>query len=268
MKRRFIKLLIDIIAGRIYFQRLFEFLHSISVYGMNYGNGGDFRISGELFASSYVRTKLLNKYASVIIFDVGANIGYFSSQLSSIFENCDYKIHAFEPSKKTYSEYIKNTETIKSVIIAQNIALGDVENKILLYTNTDSSGLASIYQRQLEYLDIQMDKFEEIKVSTIDSYVAQNSIDRIHFLKLDIEGHELKALEGAKNMIALKKIDFIQFEFGGCNIDSKTYFQNFWYLLKDYYHFYRIVRNGLQPITEYHENREIFKPINYLLELK
>lgn len=75
-------------------------------------------------------------------------------------------------------------------------------------------------------------------------------------------------MEGAKQSLAAGKIDYIQFEFGGCNVDSKTYFQNFWYLLKDKYNFYRIVRDGLHPITEYNENREIFKSINYLLELK
>lgn len=69
-------------------------------------------------------------------------------------------------------------------------------------------------------------------------------------------------------MIEDRKIDFIQFEFGGCNIDSRTFFQDFWYLLHDKYNIFRIIPTGLYPIKEYSEMREIFLCTNYLAELK
>ena len=102
----------------------------------------------------------------------------------------------------------------------------------------------------------------------IDNFCLNSCIEKIHFLKLDIEGNEYNALLGAEKMLKAKKIDFIQFEFGGCNIDSRTYFQDFWYLLKDDYNFYRILKNGLHPIKNYSESLEIFITINFLLELK
>ena len=79
-----------------------------------------------------------------------------------------------------------------------------------------------------------------------------------------IEGHELKALKGAARMINEKKVDVIQFEFGGCNIDSRTYFQDFFYLLKDNFTIYRILRDGLLEMPTYQETHEIFITINYL----
>ncbi|MFN8245330.1 MAG: hypothetical protein U0T56_02965 [Ferruginibacter sp.] len=85
---------------------------------------------------------------------------------------------------------------------------------------------------------------------------------------MDVEGHELSCLKGASTMIKNGAIDFIQFEFGGCNIDSRTYLQDFWYLLHDQYNFYRIVKDGLMPIEQYNERWEIFKNINFLLEKK
>ncbi len=130
-------------------------------------------------------------------------------------------------------------------IIPNNFGFSDTESRQLLFTNIDGSGLASIYQRNLNHFGISMDKSEEIKLTTIDDYCKRNNIDRIHFLKLDIEGHELKALKGASQMISRKKIDVIQFEFGGCNIDSRTYFQDFFYLLKDNYQIFRILKDGL-----------------------
>ena len=65
-------------------------------------------------------------------------------------------------------------------------------------------------------------------------------------------------------MIAEKRIDFIQFEFGGANVDSRTYFRDFFHLLKPDFRLYRIVRNGLQPIDHYYEGLEQFNTINYL----
>ena len=83
-------------------------------------------------------------------------------------------------------------------------------------------------------------------------------------LKLDVEGHELKVLNGAHSLINSNSIDFIQFEFGGCNIDSRTYFQDFFYLLNPYYEIYRLVKDGIVLIEHYEERHEVFVTTNYL----
>lgn len=259
--KKAMKKILNNVVGKKRLQNLFEFLFSISLRGLNYGNGGDFKESGELNVLKYVNEKF-NAEKSLIIFDVGGNAGNYSKALSDFF-NKKATIHSFEPSKKTYEMFLETTKDIQN-IVPNNCGLSDTENYQLLYTNSDGSGLASIYQRNLEHFGISMDKSEEIKLSTIDTYCKVNNIDRIHFLKLDIEGHELKALNGAKQMISSKKIDVIQFEFGGCNIDSRTYFQDFFYLLKDNYRIYRILKDGLFEMPTYKETYEIFITINYL----
>ena len=255
------KKIVNEIMGKKRFQNVFEYLFNISLKGMNYGNGGDFYESGELNVLKYINEKL-NTEKSLIIFDVGGNVGNYSKALSDFFQT-KATIHSFEPSRKTYEKFLETTKNIQN-IIPNNFGFSDSEDYQLLYTNHDASGLASVYHRNLEHYGISMDKSEEVKLSTIDAYCKINNIDRIHFLKLDIEGHELKALEGAKQMIDSKKIDFIQFEFGGCNIDSRTYFQDFFYLLKDNYKIYRILKDGFYEMSTYKEIHEIFSTINYL----
>ena len=261
------KTIFKAVAGKMGFQKYFRMMHSLAVYGMNYGNGGDFRKSGEYFAANYVKAKLSAQTTAPVLFDVGANIGDYSIKLTEIFADQKYEIHAFEPSGKTYDQLLANLSQTKGIKI-NNVGCGDKENIQILYSNSDGSALASVYERKLDHYGISMDKKEEVKITTIDRYCEENGIGKIDFLKLDIEGHELSALRGAEKMIAGKKISFIQFEFGGTNIDSRTFFKDFWDLLKDQYHFYRIVKNGLFPITKYSENCEIFTTINYLLELK
>jgi hypothetical protein len=132
-----------------------------------------------------------------------------------------------------------------------------------LYTNEECSGIASVYNRALEHADVRMDKQETIEIKILDSFCESEGIEHINFLKMDIEGHELKALEGAKNLLENDKIDYIQFEFGGCNIDSRTYFKDFYYLLKDKYILYRIIRDGFYELKEYKELYECFTAVNF-----
>lgn len=261
MKKKIINKILNKFSGRKRYQNLFQSLYNISLKGMNYGNGGDFKESGELYVLEHI-SKKFNNEKSLIIFDVGGNLGNYSKMLSAFFKT-KATIHAFEPSKKTYEIFLQTTKNIQG-IIPNNFGFSDVENTELLYTNEEGSGLASIYQRNLNHFGIEMDRSEEIRLSTIDNYCRTNNIERIHFLKLDIEGHELKALNGAIQLIKRRMIDVIQFEFGGCNIDSKTYFQNFYYLLKDNYKIYRILKDGLFEMSTYKETFEIFITINYL----
>ena len=61
----------------------------------------------------------------------------------------------------------------------------------------------------------------------------------------------------------------IQFEFGGCNIDTKTYFQDFWYFFKERdFDLYRISPLGLIRILEYKESDEFFTATNYIAKRK
>jgi FkbM family methyltransferase len=249
------------LVGKKRFQKFFNPLFRLSLRGLNYGNGGNFEESGELHVLKYVNDRF-RREKLLTIFDVGGNVGNYSRTLSEFFSTRAL-IHSFEPSKKTYEIFLETTKGIKH-IIPNNFGFSDNKNSQLLYTDIDGSGLASIYRRNLEHHGILMHQSEEIKLSTIDAYSEVSKINRIHFLKLDIEGHELKALKGAARMINEKKVDVIQFEFGGCNIDSRTYFQDFFYLLRDNFRIYRILKDGLLEMPTYQETQEIFININYL----
>jgi hypothetical protein len=80
---------------------------------------------------------------------------------------------------------------------------------------------------------------------------------------MDVEGHELEILEGAKN--SLINLEIIQFEFGGANIDTRTYFQDFWYFFQNSgFEIYRLIPSGTMLITHYSECDETFRTTNYI----
>ena len=57
----------------------------------------------------------------------------------------------------------------------------------------------------------------------------------------------------------------IQFEFGGCNIDTKTYFRDFWYYFKEHnFSIFRITPFGTVYLSKYKELYEKFITTNYI----
>jgi FkbM family methyltransferase len=242
-------------------QQLWEDVFQLSLRKMNYGNGSEFDESGELNVLQRVK-RALSAEDTITVYDVGANVGKYALELAKHF-GPNAKIYSFEPSAKTFEIFCNNTKGV-STIVPNNFGFSDQASNQVLFSNTDGSGLASVYQRKLDHFGISMNQQETIRLATIDGFAKEQGISRIHFLKLDIEGHELKALHGAKGLLDAGAIDFIQFEFGGCNIDSRTYFQDFYYLLKDSYRIFRILEDGLQELAVYKETYEVFITINYL----
>lgn len=121
-------------------------------------------------------------------------------------------------------------------------------------------------KRKLDHFDINFDQKEQIEIKTLDEYCEDEGISEINLLKVDVEGHELEVLNGAMDMISSGNIQYITFEFGGANIDTRTYFQDYYYFFDKYdYDIYRILPNSeLYKIDSYSELDEKFRTTNYI----
>ena len=66
-------------------------------------------------------------------------------------------------------------------------------------------------------------------------------------------------------MLEKNAIERIQFEFGNDYIDSRTFFRDIYFYLKNYnFKIYRILRDGLIEIKEYNSKKEIFRNSNFV----
>jgi hypothetical protein len=55
---------------------------------------------------------------------------------------------------------------------------------------------------------------ELTKITTITEFCKEHSIEKINYLKIDTEGHDLEVISGAENLLKEKKIDIIEVEAG------------------------------------------------------
>jgi FkbM family methyltransferase len=247
--------------GKKNLQFLFERFQTLALKGMNYGRASDYRNNGELSVLKIVQNKLIA--GAPVLFDVGANKGEFSKRIMEVFQGRDFQLHVFEPSQKTFA-MLKEVLPASPSVHLINQGLGEKPEKVELFYDREGSGLASVYPRDLSYHQINFSDHETIQLTTLDLFCEINSITIIDFLKLDVEGHELAVLKGGKNMFEAGKVKMVQFEFGGCNIDSRTFFRDYFNFFKKDFSLFRILSDGLQPIPVYSERLEVFLSANYL----
>ncbi len=203
------------LIGKIWQQPFYENLHRISLRGMNYMQSQSIEVSGERFAMQYANSKRKGK---VVLFDVGANVGDYSEVLSREFKH-DFKIHAFEPSKKLFQSLQTKFRTDPNIAI-HGIGFSDANKILTLYNAGDLYGTVyPTHQNETQS--------ENIELETIDGFCIKNEIDSIYYLKIDVEGAEMDVLKGAKQMIDSNAIQFIQFEFGPKCFRSKNFSQRF-----------------------------------------
>lgn len=257
LKRALIK-----ISGNHFTQRLLEKNVQASQYLMGIGTGGGVLSSGEQAIFHVLRQRSKPPYC---IFDIGSNKGQF---LQLTLENIgvdEFSIHCFEPGHETFKSLINVSQADKRIKL-NNIGVGKEKGEAVLHYDSIGSGLASLTKRKLDHFGIDFSKAEKVEIDTIDNYCADNAIDYIHLLKIDIEGHELDALAGAKRMFEQKSIGIVTFEFGGCNIDTRTFVQDFWYFFDEHdFNIFRITPSGyFHPIKSYKEIHEQFRTINFV----
>ena len=131
-----------------------------------------------------------------IVIDCGANMGLFSAVAAQ--NGC--QVFAFEPIPIVIDNYLSVTATNYPTISICRYALWDKKEELLFKMSSQNIDVATaIAERaigqQIDYIDFR------VEATTLDDFVEQQGLERVDFIKADIEGAERNMLQGAQKVL-------------------------------------------------------------------
>jgi FkbM family methyltransferase len=137
------------------------------------------------------------------VLDIGANVGAHTLPLA-VAVGPEGRVFAFEPTDFAFGKLRRNVELNPS--IAPRIEL----NQALLAATVDveppasiasgwpvaggTDGLHAVHLGRPETL-------AGARVLTLDGWFASSGVERVHFIKLDVDGHEIDVLKGGRDFL-------------------------------------------------------------------
>jgi FkbM family methyltransferase len=138
-----------------------------------------------------------------VFLDVGANHGLLSFGLAGRHGD-KIEFHLFEPNAKLVASIERSRALYPSMRGYVNAAaVSDHEGTMSFLIDDEQSGASHIAD----------DGTEQVNSIALDKYLAASNIDQVQLLKLDVEGHELLALRGAKHSLESHVFKAIYFEY-------------------------------------------------------
>lgn len=156
--------------------------------------------------------------------DVGSNIGnhtiYWSKQKKV------KKIYSFEPLRSTFDILKTNIDLNKlnNKVELFNMGLSDKRTKAVI-EKFCKENIGATHIKDTPYGDMDVDKLDNIKVKE----------NRIDFVKIDVEGHEVQVLKGAKETFKKYKPRYVFVEsFSDKFKETKRILESYGYRLTDF----------------------------------
>jgi FkbM family methyltransferase len=133
-----------------------------------------------------------------VVVDVGAHIGCYSLKAAHI----GAKVIAIEPDSSNFEllKYNVRLNGFRNVEVL-NVAASDKRGRVVLYPQTgDNTGTSSL---EPDWTPSAKRETYEVEGSTLDEIVESRHIGSVDWLKVDVEGHEVPTLLGARKTLAM-----------------------------------------------------------------
>ena len=133
-----------------------------------------------------------------VVIDVGANFGYFTCLAATLIgPGGAGKVFAFEPNPKLAALLRRNMEINWSMapVMLHEAAVADFDGRVVLHIPREHGANASLSPPELANVDTV-----DVKSVRLDDIIPSDVA--VDILKIDVEGHELGVLEGARALIA------------------------------------------------------------------
>jgi FkbM family methyltransferase len=150
--------------------------------------------------------------------DVGANVGFYALQFARR-AGPGGSVHAFEPDPRNAERLRANCalNPFGTAVRTVEAAVSNREGRALLFQSAEEhSGWGSLAR----FGDISAGSVE-VECQTLDGYLERHGIERVDFMKVDVEAGEFEVLEGASRSLRERRIGRILIEWNGIRLAER-----------------------------------------------
>ena len=170
--------------------------------------------------------KWLPKGKPITFFDIGANIGHFTSSICG--EYAIEKAFLIEPVTKIIPVLEKKFPDGEKFKIL-NVAISDVDAETDFFVNDDMDAVSSLLKinnksDELKSLNLKDSTVTRVKTLTLDHIVKEYELTDIDLIKIDVQGAEHLVLKSAAETLKRTKVVYTEFSFKQIYQDSSTFF--------------------------------------------
>ena len=135
---------------------------------------------------------------NAVMIDIGSNVGSFIYQLEQKLS--PQNIYAFEPNKKLYNRLKRIFPQVHIYPLALSDRNETAEFKIPVIKGKTYTSRGTL---KLDYREDEESKriLQQVKVIKLDDWAGLESLKKIDFIKIDVEGNEMNTLRGAKKIL-------------------------------------------------------------------
>ena len=173
----------------------------------------------------YILTKFTPKEGDIVV-DIGAHIGRYTITSSKQVGNTG-KVVAIEADPENFQLLKRNIALNKLTnVMPLNYAVFSERTKIKLYEQSASAKYNSIMLTRAA----KTKNYVEVNADTLDSILNLNGVNRVNWIKIDVEGAEFEVLKGSTKTLSGENT-YLLIEIH--NIEDPSHYDNIVNFLKD-----------------------------------
>lgn len=176
-------------------------LHTTDIIGQAIIENGAFEPSEIAFVTNYLRP-------GMVFIDIGANIGLYTLFASKCV-GANGTIYSFEPNERMFTELTYNVSlnSFSDICTLNNYAISDFSGVSKLSKYEEGAEVFGSLGNQ-HWAEAKIIGYDDVETVRLDDYLNALGIIHVDLIKMDIEGAELLALKGCKELLS-KSTDLV-----------------------------------------------------------